>query len=190
MKLQIRNMVCPRCIMAVQKVFEQNSLTILHIALGEVILEEKTLPKEKSKLLDQQLTALGFELINDRQHQLIEAVKNIIIDRIHHQKGALENQKLKWSAILSDALHQDYKNISRLFSSVEGITVEQFIIKQKIEKVKELLIYDQFTLSEIAWKLGYSSVAHLSGQFQKITGMSPSNFKKQTSHSRSFIDQL
>ena len=190
MKLHIRNMVCPRCIMAVSQVLEENDLKVQNIELGEVILQEDKLSNHQLDLVNQQLKQLGFELINNRQQQTIESIKNIVIERVHHQDGALETQKLNWSDILAEHLKQDYKSLSRLFSSVEGITIEQYIIKQKIEKVKELLIYDQLTLSEIAWKMGYSSVAHLSGQFQKITGMSPSNFKKQTGKSRSFIDQL
>lgn len=189
MKLHIRNMVCPRCIAAVRQLLEQQHINYTSVTLGEVILENNV-QEEKIKSIDQQLQQLGFELINNRQQQNIETIKNIIIKKVHHEENALQQQKFNWSDILAEALNQDYKNLSRLFSSVEGITIEHYIIKQKIEKVKELLIYDQLTLSEIAWKLGYSSVSHLSGQFQKVTGMSPSAFKKQTKHPRLFIDQI
>ncbi|UII30858.1 AraC family transcriptional regulator [Fulvivirga ulvae] len=189
MKLHIRNMVCPRCIAAVRDLLEQESIRYTSVTLGEVVTESD-IPQGKLKTIDQGLKQLGFELINNRQQQNIESIKNIVIRKVHHEENTLQQQKFNWSDIIAETLNQDYKSLSRLFSSVEGITIEQYIIKQKIEKVKELLLYDQLTLSEIAWKLGYSSVAHLSGQFQKVTGMSPSAFKKQSQPHRSFIDQI
>lgn len=189
MKIHIRNMVCPRCIAAVKQLLEQEHVKYSLVTLGEVILESD-ITQDKLQNIDKLLKQLGFELITNRQQQYIESIKNIIIKKVHHEENALQQQKFNWSDIIAEGLHQDYKSLSRLFSSVEGITIEHYIIKQKIEKVKELLIYDQLTLSEIAWKLGYSSVAHLSGQFQKVTGMSPSAFKKQSQRPRSFIDQV
>ncbi|MBL6449014.1 helix-turn-helix domain-containing protein [Fulvivirga sp. 29W222] len=189
MKLHIRNMVCPRCIAAVEQFLKKEGIQYTSVMLGEVVTASG-ISEDRLKFIDSGLKKLGFELITNRQQQNIESIKNIVISKVHHEEAALQQQKLNWSDIIAESLNQDYKGLSRLFSSVEGITIEQYIIKQKIEKVKELLLYDQLTLSEIAWKLGYSSVAHLSGQFQKVTGMSPSAFKKQSQPHRSFIDQV
>jgi len=174
--LYIKNMVCNRCVMAVQEVFEKHGLHPSKIVLGEVELTENKIDIDKLKSIDAELQALGFERIDDRKARMIEAMKNKIIEMIHHSKEL--DRKHNWSDILSEALHYEYNYLSSLFSSVEGITLEQYIIRQKIEKAKELLFYDELNLSEIAEKLGYSSVAHLSAQFKKITGFTPSELKK------------
>lgn len=190
MKLYIKNMVCNRCIMAVEQELENAGLHPEKISLGEVTLKEEMIDPEKLKHLDTALNALGFDRIDDRKARIIEGIKNKIIHLIHHTKDT--DRKYNWSKILSDEMHYEYNYLSSLFSSVEGITLEQYIIRQKIERVKELLFYDELNLSEIASRLGYSSVAHLSSQFKKITGMTPSELKKNrgTDQARNPIDTL
>jgi AraC family transcriptional regulator len=174
--LYIKNMVCNRCITAVQQVFEEAGLHPVKISLGEISLQEESLTEDQLKNIDTKLLTMGFERIDDRKARLIEGIKNKVIQLIHHTNGV--DRKHNWSVILAEEMHYEYNYLSNLFSSVEGITLEQYIIKQKIEKAKELLFYDEFNLSEIANKLGYSSVAHLSAQFKKITGLTPSELKK------------
>lgn len=173
--LYIKNMVCDRCKLVVKQELEKLNLNPESVTLGEVTVSGELSP-EVQKQLDTALLSLGFERIDDRKARLIESIKNAVIELIH--RGDPGNRKFNWSVILSDRLHYEYNYLSNLFSSVEGITLEQYIIRQKIEKVKELLFYDELTLSEIAHKLGYSSVAHLSGQFKKVTGFAPSDLKK------------
>lgn len=188
MNLHIRNMVCNRCIAAVEQVFEELKLKDVRVSMGVATIEEKQLTATKEAQLKAKLTALGFELIDDKKSKLIESIKNIIIKKIHHED--LSEQNLAWSGIISKELNYEYKYLSRLFSSVEGITIEQYIILQKTEKVKELIVYDELTLSEIAWKLGYSSVAHLSNQFKKVTGMPPKDFKRIGTQRRKPLDEV
>lgn len=174
--LHIKNMVCNRCITVVKQELERQGLHPQKMSLGEVVIAEDSLSDEQQNKLDAALIAHGFERIDDRKARLIESIKNKIIQLIHHADKL--DLKLNWSTVLSDAVHYEYNYLSNLFSSVEGVTLEQYIIRQKIEKVKELLFYDELSLSEIADKLGYSSVAHLSGQFKKVTGFTPSEMKK------------
>jgi YesN/AraC family two-component response regulator len=169
-------MVCNRCIMAVKQEFERLGLHPEKISLGEVNITEEKLTDTQLTNLDAALTNLGFERIDDRKARLIDSIKNKVISMIHHTDKV--DRKFNWSHVLSEELHYDYNYLSSLFSAVEGITLEQFIIRQKIERVKELLFYDELNLSEIAHRLGYSSVAHLSGQFKKVTGFTPSELKK------------
>lgn len=176
MKLYIKNMVCNRCVMAVEQEFRKAGLHPEKVSLGEVTLHEESLPMEQLTHLDNALQALGFERIDDRKARLIEGIKKKIIQLIHHSESV--DRKYNWSKILADEMHYEYNYLSNLFSSVEGITLEQYIIRQKIEKAKELLFYDELNLSEIANQLGYSSVAHLSAQFKKVTGLTPSELKK------------
>lgn len=176
MILHIKNMVCNRCKMVVEQELQKLGLKPDHVSLGEVTLRESELSKEQLERIDQALQRVGFERIDDRKARLIESIKNKIIERVHHVDSI--DRKFNWSDILADELHHDYNSLSNLFSSVEGITIEQYIIRQKIERAKELLFYDELNLSEIAIKLGYSSVAHLSSQFKKITGLTPSELKK------------
>jgi len=160
------------------------------VALGEVTLQEETLSADQQKHLDEVLLKNGFERIDDRRARLIEHLKNTIIKHIHHSDRV--SRKFNWSKVLADEAHYEYNYLSNLFSSMEGITLEQYIIRQKIERVKELLFYDELTLSEIADKLGYSSVAHLSAQFKKLTGLTPSELKKSraTQHPRKPLDAV
>ena len=174
--LYIKNMVCNRCVMVVRHELESQGLHPQKVTLGEAVLEEDSLSAGQQRKLDQALTGLGFERIDDRRARLIEAIKSKVIAMIHHTDQM--KTKFNWSKVLADEIHYEYNYLSSLFSSVEGITLEQYIIRQKIEKVKELLFYDELNLSQIADRLGYSSVAHLSGQFKKITGFTPSALKK------------
>jgi len=169
-------MVCNRCKIVVKQELEKLGFHPEKIELGEVELTEATLTSEQLDQVDQALLAVGFERIDDRKARMIESIKKKVIQKIHGVDQI--DRKFNWSDIIAEELHYDYAYLSTLFSSVEGITLEQYIIRQKIEKAKELLLYDEFNLSEIASKLGYSSVGHLSSQFKKITGFTPSELKK------------
>jgi AraC family transcriptional regulator len=188
MLLHIKNMVCNRCVLAVKQSIEVLNLHIESISLGEVELKEKHIDSAVFIQLNHKLNELGFEIIDDKKSRLIEQIKNTIIQQIHHQKHI--DLKINWSAYLADQLNYEYNYLSTLFSSVEALTIEQYIIKQKVEKIKELIVYDELNISEIADKLAYSSVAHLSSQFKKITGQSPSEFKKSLNKVRKTIDNL
>lgn len=187
MLLYIRNMVCHRCKMVVRTELEKLNLHPVNIALGEVVIEEKELKKEQQSNLSDALKAVGFELIDDRRSKLIEKIKTFVIDTVHYKD---EQPKKNYSELLSQHLHHDYSHLSNLFSEVEGITIEQYIINQKIEKVKELLMYDELSLSQIALQLGYSSTAHLSAQFKKLTGFTASKFKEMGRQSRKSLDDV
>ena len=176
MELYIKNMVCNRCIMVVQNELLKLDLHPILVQMGVVRLEEDELDEEKLQILNLQLNTLGFELLDNSRTRLIDQIKNLIIERIYRSDNP--EQKVNWSKLISDQIFHEYNYLSTLFSSVEGITIEQYIIRQKIERVKELIFYEEMNLSEIANKLGYSSMAHLSAQFKKITGQTPSQFKK------------
>jgi len=188
-ELFIKNMVCDRCRMVVGQELERLGLHVTSVQLGAAQILEK-LDKQQLEGLAENLSKLGFELLDDARSKNVEQIKKIIIQKIHHSEYL--DIKVNWSALLADELHQDYKHLSGLFSTVEGITLEQYIIQQKIERVKELLFYDELNLSEISYKLGYSSVAHLSAQFKKVTGQTPSQFKatRSTANSRRTLDSI
>ena len=177
MELHIKNMVCDRCIMAVNNELMKLGITPVKITLGVASIDQPSLPDDLRTVLAEQLKNMGFELLDSAKSQLIEKMKVFIINRIHYQNNM--DLKSNWSDLLADEMNHDYNHLSTLFSSVEGITVEQYIIRQKIEKAKELLFYDEKNLSEISYFLGYSSVQHLSAQFKKITGHTPSQYKKE-----------
>jgi len=183
--IHIKNMVCNRCIMVVQQELEKLGVHPMSVTLGEARFTESPTPEQLQSIRDA-LSAVGFELIDDKKSRLIEQVKGLIIDVVHHQKKLKSNL----SDFLAMEIGKDYSYISNLFSEVEGTTIEQFVIHQKIEKVKELLVYDELTLSEIAHQMHYSSVAHLSNQFKKITGLTPSHFRKIKDNKRIPIDQV
>ena len=182
----IKNMVCDRCIMVVQNELEKLGLDAKNIKLGEVILSKEITSLEKENL-SKTLEPLGFEVIDDKKGRIIEKIKNIIIDLVHHQDSDV---KTNLSDVLSDKLHHDYNYLSNLFSEVEGTTIEKYFIAQKVEKVKELLVYDELSLSEIAFRLNYSSVAYLSNQFKKVTGLTPSYFKQIRDDKRKPLDKV
>lgn len=186
MILYVKNMVCPRCILAVRQELEKLTDQPVAVTLGEVTLE-KPLPDKDLQLFRERLEVLGFELLDDQRQKQIEKIKNLLVALV--QKGELE-EHFSLSAYLGKALDKEYTTVSRLFSEVEGMTIEQYFILLKMEKVKEWLAYDELTLSEIAWKLGYSSTAHLSAQFKKMTGLTPSHFKKTGNSRRTSLDKI
>lgn len=175
-KLYIKNMVCNRCIMTVQQIFADLNIGISSVSLGEVALLGSSPDPGQLKLLDAALNKVGFERIDDSKSRLIEKIKSIIIEKVHHSD--IQELKYNWSYVLSSEIGYEYNYLSSLFSSIEGTTLEHYIIHQKIEKAKELIYYDELNTSEIAYRLGYSSVQHLSTQFKKVTGYTPSGFKK------------
>src|SRR5690606_2324159 len=182
----VKNMVCNRCIMVVQPELDKLGIAAKSVKLGEVSLTGE-LSAEQKDALKQALNPLGFELIDDKKSRTIEKIKNIIIDLVHHRDN---DAKTNLSDVLSDKLNHDYNYLSNLFSEVEGTTIEKYFIAQKIEKVKELLVYDELSLSEIAYRLNYSSVAYLSNQFKKVTGLSPSHFKQIREDKRKPLDKV
>ena len=184
--LYIKNMVCNRCIEAVQEELDKLDIPVSSIKLGEVALKGPV-SKDEICRLKEQLQKRGFELLEDKNRQLLEQIKALIIDSIHHQ---LDHLKANYSTYIEKEVGRDYSYLSNLFSSVEGITIERYIILQKLEKVKELLIYDELNLSQIAYRVGYSSVQHLSNQFKKNTGLTPSEFKKLQDPMRRPIDKI
>lgn len=184
--LFIKNMVCNRCIMVVKNEIDKLGLEAKNVKLGEATFDKELTAEEKKKL-DETLIPLGFEIIDDKKGRIIERVKNIIIGLVHHHDN---DSKTNLSDILSSELHHDYNYLSNLFSEVEGTTIEKYFIAQKIEKVKELLVYDEFSLSEIAFRLNYSSTAYLSNQFKKVTGLTPSHFKKIKEEKRKPLDEV
>jgi AraC-like DNA-binding protein len=184
--LHIKNMVCPRCVVSVKEVFDAANLSIQSIALGEIVLNGEFNAKQK-KMVSEMLEERGFELLEDNQSKLISKIKTLLIHSIQYNTQPLH---INVSDYLSENLNHEYAYLSRLFSSVEGVTIEKFVLSQKIEKVKELIFYNELTLSEIADQMGYSSVAYLSAQFKKETGMTPTEFKKQKDPGLSSLDSL
>lgn len=179
-------MVCSRCKMVVKSELEKLGLYPISVELGEVEIAA-SIDNEKKKSVKTTLAKFGFQLLENKKSIVIEKVKNAIIDLVHNKNNEL-NSNL--SDHLSKLLLQEYSSISTLFSEVEGITIEQYFIAQKIERVKELLVYNELTLSEIAFQLNYSSTAHLSNQFKKVTGFTPSYFKQLKDKKRKQIEDL
>ncbi|RKS98034.1 helix-turn-helix domain-containing protein [Chryseobacterium defluvii] len=186
MKIFIKNMVCGRCISAVESIFNDANIPLQSVNLGEVETVSE-ISEQGLQAVEKLLEETGFERIKDSAHRLIEKIKNLIIVKV----GELDiDENFLLSEFLSNELHKDYSSLSKTFSQNENITLEQFFILQKIEKVKELLLYDEFTLTEIAGKLGYKSVQHLSSQFRGSTGFTPTEFKKMKVHNRKPLDSL
>jgi len=179
-------MVSIRCKMVVKEVLKNLGLHFVVVDLGEVDIMED-LSEKGLKELDTALKISGLELMDNKKAVLIEKIKNVIIDMVHYSD---EVPKVNYSDFISEKLQHDYTYLSNIFSEVKGITIQQFIIVHKIERIKELIIYDELTISEIAWKMNYSSVAHLSNQFKKITGLSPSHFKALKDKKRSPIEEI
>lgn len=185
MEIYIKNMVCNRCIMVVAGIFRDAGLSESRVQMGKVFVEVPFF-EEKQILISSHLKAVGFEIINDSKSRLIERIKNIIIDLVYNP----EDIKVNYSHYLADELNLEYNYLSTLFSSVEGTTIEKFTINMKTERVKELLVYDEKTLSEIAFEMGYSSTAHLSAQFKKVTGFTPTWFKNLAEQKRKSINNV
>ena len=183
----VKNMVCARCIRTVTGIFQQAGAEIKNVKLGAVETNNELDPGQLNTIR-KNLISEGFELLDDQKMKLIEQIKNEIINLVHY--GELDELTVNLSTLLSQKLHKDYNYLSNLFSSVENTTIEQYFILQKIEKVKELLVYGEQSLSEIAFKLGYSSVAHLSNQFKKLTGFTPSQFKQLETNNRRSLDSI
>ncbi len=186
MKLYIKNMVCSRCKMVVKEQLEDLGLQTISVNLGEVEIKED-LNKDQLAALNITLKSLGFEIIDDKKSRTIEKIKNSIVTLVHHTD---HNIKTNLSSFITSQIHQDYHYLSNLFSEVEGTTIEKYFIAQRIERVKELIVYNEQTLSEIAYQLGYSSVAYLSNQFKKVTGFTPSYFKLLKENKRQNIEEL
>jgi AraC family transcriptional regulator len=186
--LFVKNMVCHRCILAVEDLLNHLSIPFQQVITGEIHLTEKINPGQID-ILGTHLSKIGLELIDNRISGTIEIIKQLVIKKARNEVDEKEI-KLKLSAYLSLLLHHEYTYLSSLFSSVEGRTIENYFIEQRIEKVKELLVYNEMTLSEISFEMEYSSVAHLSSQFKKITGLTPSHFRQVGSNRRRLLDQV
>lgn len=179
-------MVSARCKMAVKKLLLDLGLHFIIVDLGEVDIMEELDPGQWDKLRIALLKE-GFELMDDKKSILIQKIKNIIIQMVHHSD---EPPNVKFSVFLSEQLALNYTYLANLFSEVQGTTIEQFIILHKIERIKELIIYDEWNITEIAWKMNYSSVAHLSTQFKKFTGLTPTHFKQLKYNKRTPIEEI
>ena len=173
-KLLIKNMVCPRCVSAIESTLVKLDIPFNKVVLGEVELAAG-ISSEKLKEFDAVIKQSGFELIATRINKIVEDIKKYVLEYLTDLSNG---KRLKLSSFITKHLHYDYSYLSDLFSSIEGITIEQYFITQRIEKVKELIVYEQLSLTEIAFETGFSSVAHLSAQFKKITGLTASHFKK------------
>lgn len=179
-------MVSARCKMAVKEELKKLGLHFILVDLGEVDIMETISPEQREQLKIALLNS-GLELMDNKKAMLIEKIKNVIIEMVHHSDELI---KTNFSVFLSEKLDHDYTYLANLFSEVQGTTIEQFIISHKVERIKELIIYGEMNITEIAWKMNYSSVAHLSNQFKKVTGLSPSHFKQLKDKRRSPIEEL
>jgi AraC-like DNA-binding protein len=183
--LAVKNMVCNRCVRVVQEELEKLGLEVKDISLGEVTV---LFPSEKVPLdkIAETLAKAGFELLEDKKAKTVEEIKRFVIQLVQQP----EHRNKNYSELIAKHIGKDYHALSQLFSATENVTIEKYIILQKIERVKELLVYDELSLSQIADEMGYSSVAHLSGQFKQVTGFTPSAFKKLKTHNRQPLDEI
>ena len=186
LKLYIKYMVSTRCKMAVKDALRELGLHFILVDLGEVDIMENISIGQRDQL-KLALLGSGLELMDDKRAVLIEKIKNAIVEMVHHSDEII---KINFSEYLSEKLNHDYTYLANLFSEVQGTTIEQFIISHKVERIKELIIYDELNITEIAWKMNYSSVAHLSNQFKKVTGLSPSHFKQLKDKRRNPIEEI
>ena len=186
--LLVKNMVCHRCVLAVEDILRNESIPFQKVTFGEIHLPGELSPNSKKHLINK-LNVIGFELIDNHSTALIEKIKQLVIKKARNEVGEKESS-MKLSHYLSDFLNHEYTYLSSLFSSVEGRTIENYFIEQRIEKAKELLVYGQLTLSQIAFELEYSSTAHLSTQFKKITGLTPTYFKELGVAKRKSLDKI
>lgn len=184
--LFIKNMVCQRCILTVERMLNELEIPFQEVTLGELLLTT-TPEKNTVEKLDAALQKVGFELIESRITRIIEEIKRLVLEYIDLDPDA---PKKKLSTFITDKVHYDYSYLSDLFSTVESRTIEQFFIHARIEKVKESIVYDQLSLTEIAYQTGFSSVHHLSSQFKKVTGLNPSHFKKIGLNRRKYMQEL
>jgi len=179
-------MVSTRCKLTVKEELKKLKLHFIVVELGEVEIMEN-ISIDQRELLKEALFISGLELMDDKKAMMIEKIKTIIIEMVHHSDEII---KIKFSDYLSEKLNHDYTYLANLFSEVQGTTIEQFIISHKIERIKELIIYGELNITEIAWKMNYSSVAHLSNQFKKMTGLTPSHFKQLKEKRRTPIEEI
>lgn len=179
-------MVSNRCKMVVKEALKKLGLHFILVDLGEIDIMENISAEQREELKIALLDS-GLELMDDKRAVLIEKIKNVIIEMVHHSDEII---KINFSDFLSEKLNHDYTYLANLFSEVQGTTIEQFIISHKIERIKELMIYGELNITQIAWKMNYSSVAHLSNQFKKVTGLSPSHFKQLKDKRRSPIEEI
>ncbi|MFC2089991.1 helix-turn-helix domain-containing protein [Bacteroidota bacterium] len=186
MKIYIKNMVCIRCQIVVKAELEKLGLHYIDVKIGEANIIEN-IPPEQLKQLDIALRKSGLQLMDDKKSILVEQIKSAIIELVHYTD---EQIKVNLSDFLSDKLKHDYTYLANLFCEVKGITIEKFYLAHKIEKVKELIVYDELNLTEIAYMMHYSSVAHLSNQFKKITGLTPSHFKNLKNKRRRTLEDV
>ncbi len=186
LKLFIKNMVSNRCKMVVKDILKQLELHFVLVDLGEVDIMENisVMQKEELKIL---LKSAGLDLMDDKRAVLIEKIKNAVVEMVHHSD---EVMKVNFSDFLSEKLNHDYTYLANLFSEIQGTTIEQFVISHKVERIKELIIYGELNITEIAWKMNYSSVAHLSNQFKKVTGLAPSHFKQLKDKRRKPLEDI
>ncbi len=181
-------MVCHRCLLAVQTVLEKLSIQFDKVVVGEIHLPEQ-LSEKQSVLLSAGLAEIGLELIDNKMTGIIEKIKQLVIKKARNEVTEAES-RMNLSSYLSQKMHHEYTYLSSLFSSVESRTIENYFIHQRIEKVKELLVYNEMTLQAISYEMEYSSVAHLSAQFKQVTGLTPSHFRKIGSVKRKMIDEV
>ena len=186
MKIFIKHMVSNRCKMAVKEELRKLGLHFIVVDLGEVEIMEN-ISAEQREQMKAALLISGFELMDDKKAILIEKIKTAVIEMVHHSD---ENIKINFSDFLSEKLNHNYTYLANLFSEVQGTSIEHFIIAHKIERIKELIIYDELNITEIAWKMNYSSVAHLSNQFKKVTGLTPSHFRQLKDKRRTSIEDV
>lgn len=182
----IKNMVCNRCILVVSEMLNGLKFTPLKVELGMAVVQERLEPGHR-EVIREALKQYGFELIDDKRLRMIEQIRTAVIELVHYEDNL---SKLKLSEYLKEKCHADYSFLSKLFSDVKGISIEKYFIAQKVERIKELLVYDELSVSEIANQLHYSSVAHLSTQFRNVTGMTPSEFKRLKGPGREALDKV
>lgn len=188
MKLLVKNMVCHRCVLAVENILRSEKISFNTIVYGEIDLADE-ITEEQKLYLGQKLESIGFALIENRNAALVENIKQLVVKIARNETGELDG-RVKLSAYISGYINHEYTYLSSLFSSIEGRTIENYFIEQRIEKAKELLVYGQLTLSQIAFDLAYSSVAHLSAQFKKITGLTPTYFREVGVAKRIALDEI
>lgn len=181
-------MVCHRCLLAVETILNNMEVPFQKVTTGEIHFEQK-IPIDLVEKLGNNLSAIGLELIDSRKGGMVEKIKQLVIKKARNEVKD-KDSKTTLSVYLSQHLHHEYTYLSSFFSSIEGRTIENYFIEQRIEKVKELLVYHEMTLSEIAFEMDYSSVAHLSTQFKKVTGLTPSHFKQVGSDRRKLLDKI
>jgi AraC family transcriptional regulator len=187
MLIHIKNMVCDRCQMIVRQQLENLGFTVKRVALGHAEITPDP-NEEQLQLIAAALKVPGFELINKEVDKTVEAIKNVVIELVHHSD--LSEMNTSYSDLIASRVGKDYAHLSRLFSKSQDTTIERFIIQQKVEKIKELIEYGELNLNEIAYQMGYSSSAHLSTQFKGVTGMTPSQFKSSSGKQRKALDRI